>query len=78
MWVNLKFDEFILICFVTKFNKIRVYKNKEYIYTTNEFKTCKEAVEDCRSRKKIKVSSIPDYVVTINESDKITARFKKD
>ena len=56
---------------------IRVYKNKEYIYTTNEFKTCKEAVEDCRSRKEIKVSSIPDYVITINESDKIIARFKK-
>lgn len=57
---------------------IRVYKNKEYIYTTNKFNTCKEAVEDCRSRKEIKVSSIPDYVVTINENDKITARFKKD
>lgn len=57
---------------------IRVYKNKEYIYTTNGFRTCKEAVEDCRSRKEIKVSSIPDYIVTINENDKITARFKKD
>lgn len=58
--------------------KINVYKNGEYAYTTTKFKTCKEAVEDCRSRKEIKVSSVPDYIVTINENDKITARFKKD
>ena len=30
------------------------------------------------AEKKIKVSSIPNYVITINENDKITARFKKD
>ena len=58
--------------------KIDVYKNGKYIYTTTRFKTCKEAVEDCKSRKEIKVASAPDYVVMINENDKITARFKKD
>lgn len=58
--------------------EIRVYKNGEYIYTTTKFKTCKEAVKDCKSRKEIKVASIPDYITTINESDKITAKFKKD
>lgn len=56
---------------------IRVYQNKEYIYTTDKFDTCKEAVKDCKTKKKIIVSSIPDYIVTINENDKITARFKK-
>ena len=56
---------------------IRVYKNKEYIYTTNKFDTCKEAVKDCKNKEKIIVSSIPDYIITINKNDKITARFKK-
>lgn len=32
---------------------IRVYRNKEYIYTTNKFNTCKEAVKDCKSKDKI-------------------------
>ena len=57
---------------------IRVYKNKEYIYTTNGFKTCKEAVEDCRRRKEIKVRSNPEYDVNINERDKNTERYKKE
>lgn len=57
---------------------IKVYKNKEYIYTTNRFKTCREAVEDCKTKTEIKVLSIPDYIVTINENDKITARFKNN
>lgn len=56
---------------------IRMYKNKEYIYTTNKFDTCKEAVKDCKSKDKIIVSSIPDHIITINKNDKITARFKK-
>lgn len=29
---------------------IRVFKNKEYIYTTNKFNTCKEAVKDCKNK----------------------------
>ena len=57
---------------------INVYKNGQYIYTTNRFKTCKEAVENCKSRKIIEVASIPNYIVVIEENDKITARFKKD
>ena len=56
---------------------IRVYQNGVYIYTTNKFNTCKEAVKDCKNKGKIIVSSIPDYIVTINKNDKITARFKK-
>ena len=56
---------------------IRVYQNGVYIYTTNKFDTCKEAVKDCKSKEKIIVSSIPDYIITINKNDKITARFKK-
>jgi hypothetical protein len=57
--------------------KIQVYKNGEYIYTTGAFKTCKEAIADCKSREKIRVASIPDYIVTIDKNDKITARFKR-
>lgn len=56
---------------------IRVYKNNEYIYTTNKFDTCKQAVQDCKNKGEIIVSSIPDYIITINKNDKITARFKK-
>ena len=59
------------------YKKINVYKNGKYIYSTTRFKTCREAVEDCKSNKEIKVISIPDYVVTIGENDKITARFSK-
>lgn len=58
--------------------EINVYQNGKYIYTTTRFKTCKEAVENCKSKKEIKVASVPDYIVTIGENDKITARFKKD
>ena len=59
MWVNLKFDKFILICFVTKFNKIRVYKNKEYVPLTVEqaVETCKEIV-DLFNKEKIEVIRI--------------------
>lgn len=58
--------------------EINVFKNGKYIYTTDRFKTCKEAVENCKSKKIIEVASIPNYMVVIEENDKITARFKKE
>lgn len=58
--------------------EINVFKNGVYIFTTKRFKTCKEAIEYCKSKKEIKVASIPYYIVSICENDKITARFKKD
>ena len=58
--------------------KIDIYLNGAYLCTTNQAKTCKEAVEKIKAKKQIIVASVPqDKIIDIKESDKITAKFDK-
>lgn len=58
--------------------KIDVFVNGAYVYSSVNYRTCKEAVQDVRQRANIKVASIPDYMIRVNDTDKITAKIDHD
>jgi hypothetical protein len=54
--------------------KIDVYINGEYQYSSLDYRTCKEAIADIKSRQSVNVASIPPYTVQLVPGDKVTAR----
>lgn len=57
--------------------KIRIYINDEYVYTTCQHSTIKEAIQSLKKQKSVLVHSIPDYTITLKDSDKITGKIVK-
>lgn len=59
------------------YRKIDVAINGVYAYSTNAYRTCKEAIAALREKRSVTVASIPDYTVTVKPEDKITAHFAR-
>lgn len=59
------------------YRKIDVAINGAYTYSTNAYRTCKEAIAALREKQSIIVTSVPDYTVTVRPDDKITAHFAR-
>lgn len=59
------------------YRKIDVAINDVYVYSTNAYRTCKEAIAALREKQSVTVASIPDYTVTVKPEDKITAHFAR-
>lgn len=57
--------------------KIDVFVNGKYVYSTQWCRTCKEAVQELRNRRQVKVASVPDYVVDVKPEDKVTAHYSR-
>ena len=48
-----------------------------FAYSTNAFRTCKEAIAALQEKLSVTVAGIPDYTITVKPEDKITAYFAK-
>lgn len=59
------------------YRKIDIVINGVYAYSTNAYRTCKEAIAALREKRSVTVASIPDYTVTVKPEDKITAHFAR-
>lgn len=59
------------------YRKIEVSINGVHAYSTNAYKTCKEAIAALREKRSVMVVSIPDHIVKVKPEDKITAHFAK-
>ncbi len=60
------------------YKKIDIFLNGVYICSTNQSKTCKEAIEKIKKAGKIFVASIPSGIAfKIKEGDKIKAFYSK-
>jgi hypothetical protein len=59
------------------YKKIDVYVNGVYQYSTNKYKTCRDAIKDARATKHILIASIPNRYLTIYDYDTVTARISK-
>lgn len=59
------------------YRKIDVAINGVYAYSTNAYRTCKEAIAALREKRSVTVASIPNYTVTVKPEDKITAHFAR-
>ena len=57
--------------------KIDIFLNGDYLCSTNQAKTCKEAKEKIKAKKQLFIASIPDKTIEIKEGDKITAFYSK-
>ena len=59
------------------YRKIDVAINGAYAYSTNAYRTCKEAIAALREKQSIIVASVPNYTVTVRPNDKIAAHFAR-
>lgn len=59
------------------YRKIDVAINGAYAYSTNAYRTCKEAIAALQEKQSIIVASVPNYTVTLRPDDKITAHFAR-
>ena len=60
------------------YKKIDIYLNGGSLCSTNQAKTCKEAIQKIRDQKQVIVASIPSFkTVIINDDDKLTAFYSK-
>ena len=59
------------------YRKIDIAINGSYAYSTNAYKTRKEAIASLRAKRSVTVASIPNYTVTVKPDDKITAHFAR-
>lgn len=56
------------------YKKIDVYVNGKYEFSTNRYKTCKEAIKEIRATKHITIASIPeDRYLTVYDYDNVKA-----
>jgi hypothetical protein len=55
------------------YKKIDIYVNGKYEFSTNRYKSCKEAIKEIRATKHITIASIPDRYLTIYDYDKVKA-----
>lgn len=53
---------------------IRIYVNGKYEFTTRKHNTIKSAIASLREKKTVTIASIPNRVLTISDSDKITGK----
>jgi hypothetical protein len=64
------------------YKKIDVYINGKYEYSTNAYKTCKDAINNTRQKKTIFVAGKQligkSNYIEINNTDKIQANFSKN
>lgn len=47
------------------YRKINVMVNGVYAYSTNAFRTCKEAIAALQEKRSVTVAGIPDYTITV-------------
>lgn len=59
------------------YNKIDVYINKEYVFSTRQYPTCRAVVKEIRARKHIVVASIPAHYMTVYDYDTVKAVYAK-
>lgn len=59
------------------YRKIDVYVNGVYQYSTNKFKTCKDAVREARRTQHLVIAAIPTRYLTIYDYDVVTAKYSK-
>lgn len=59
------------------YRKIDIAINGIYAYSTNAYKTCKEAIAALQEKRSMTITSIPDYTTTVKPENKITAHFAK-
>ncbi len=59
------------------YNKIDVYINKVYAFSTRQYPTCRAVVKEIRARKHIIVASIPAHYVTVYDYDTVKAVYAK-
>lgn len=60
------------------YDKIDVFVNGKYCFSTNQYRTCKEVLAHIRAVKHICIASAPkNKYVTIYDYDKVTARRSK-
>lgn len=60
------------------FKKIDIYLNGGYLCSTNQSKTCKEAIQKIKDKKQVFIAGIPSKTIDIKEGDKITAFYSKN
>jgi len=58
--------------------KISIFVNGNYVYSTNKYQTCKEAIAELKQKKNVEVASIPNYKIFVNDGDIITAKSIKN
>ena len=59
------------------YKKINVYVNGKYAFSTNRFRTCKEAIKEIRATKHIAIASIPTTrYLTVYDYDTLRASYK--
>lgn len=61
-----------------KEKKIRLYGDKNYLYTTDKFSTVKDAIKDFKDREEVDVMAIPPRKVRFSDYKKVTGEFKED
>ena len=59
------------------YRKFDVAINGVYAYSTNAYRTCKEAISALVEKQAVTVASIPDYTVTVYPEDSVTAHFAR-
>ena len=57
--------------------KIDIYMDGEYVYSTNQARTCKDAVARIRQQSKLTVASVPHKTYAILPGAKIRAHYAK-
>lgn len=59
------------------YRKIEVSINGVYAYSTNAYKTCKEAIAALREKQSVTVVGITKHTIIVEPEDKITAHFAR-
>lgn len=60
------------------YRKIDIYINGIYAFSTNKYKTCKEAIKEIRNKKHLEIASIPQSrYMTVYDYDTIRAKYAK-
>lgn len=60
------------------YKKIDVFVNGKKEFSTNKYKSCKEALKDIRATKHIVIASLPNNrYLTIYDYDKLSAHYAK-
>ena len=58
--------------------KINIFVNGKYVYSTNKYQTCKEAIAELKQKKNVEVASVPNYKIFVSDGDIITAKSIKN
>ena len=60
------------------YRKIDIFVNGKYQFSTNRYKTQREAINHIRAVKHIEIASVPaTHYLTVYDYDRITAKYSK-